>query len=182
LDDRDRQDEPQVSTVFLGLGSNEGDRVRLIERALEALKRMVVVERISSIYETQPVGYRDQPWFLNLVCMGHTRLQPYDLLEFLLEIETSLGRVRSENRFGPRTVDIDILAYEDRVIDREDLIVPHPHMTDRRFVLQPLAEIAPEWRHPVENKTAKELLDALNGEVVRPFADPPPASGPAPLL
>ena len=152
------------------------------ERAIDALRRLIVLERISSIYETQPVGYRDQPWFLNLVCLGHTRLQPYDLLEFLVEIETAMGRVRSENRYGPRTIDIDILAFEDRVIEHDDLVIPHPHMTDRRFVLQPLVEIAPDWRHPVDGKTAKELLEALNGEVVRPFADPPPASGIAPSV
>ncbi len=182
LDDQLQGDEPQVSTVLLGLGSNVGDRVRLLERALERLKQSIQFERISSIYETQPVGVRDQPWYLNLVCLGHTRLQPYGLLAFLHEVEDALGRVRSEQRFGPRTMDIDILSFEDRIIDRHDLVLPHPRLTERRFVLEPLVEIAPDWRHPVEDKTAAELLEELNGEVVRPFSGPPPASGPAPIL
>jgi 2-amino-4-hydroxy-6-hydroxymethyldihydropteridine diphosphokinase len=182
VEDRERLDEARVGTVLLGLGSNEGDRIRQLERALERLKRLIRFERISSIYETQPVGVRDQPWFLNLVCVGHTRLQPFDLLEFVHEVENELGRVRSEDRFGPRTIDIDILAYEGRVLERHDLVLPHPRMTERRFVLEPLAEVAPEWRHPVEGKTAAELLDGLNGDVVRFFANPPPASGPAPIL
>ncbi|HSG82762.1 MAG TPA: 2-amino-4-hydroxy-6-hydroxymethyldihydropteridine diphosphokinase [Gemmatimonadota bacterium] len=182
VEDQERLDEPVVNTVLLGLGSNEGDRVRQLERALERLKRLIRIERVSSIYETQPVGVRDQPWFLNLVCLGHTRLLPYDLLEFLHEVENSLGRVRSEERFGPRTIDIDILAYEERVLERHDLVLPHPRMTERRFVLEPLAEIVPEWRHPVEGKTAAELLEGLDGDIVRFFSNPPPGSGPAPIL
>ena len=182
LADREKQEEPRVSTVLLGLGSNEGDRVRYLERALERIERLVNLARISSVYETQPVGVRDQAWFLNLVCMGHTRLGPYDLLEFAHEVERSLGRVRSEDRFAPRTIDIDILAYEDRRIERHDLVIPHPRMTERRFVLEPLAEITPEWRHPVRGKTAAELLEELDDDVVRIYSVPPSASGPAPLL
>ncbi len=146
------------------------------------MKRLINIERVSSIYETQPVGVRDQPWFLNLVCMGHTRLQVYDLLEFVHEVENSLGRVRSEDRFSPRTIDIDILAYEDKVIDAHDLKLPHPRMTERRFVLEPLAEIAPEWRHPVSGQTPGAMLEGLDGDVVRPYSGPPPTSGPAPIL
>ena len=102
LDDQLQGDEPQVSTILLGLGSNVGDRVRLLERALERLRQSIQLERISSIYETQPVGVRDQPWFLNLVCLGHTRLQPYGLLEFLHEVENSLFHFRRDH--GSRRV------------------------------------------------------------------------------
>ncbi|UCC73528.1 MAG: 2-amino-4-hydroxy-6-hydroxymethyldihydropteridine diphosphokinase [Gemmatimonadota bacterium] len=182
MEETNTWDEPRVGYVILGLGSNEGDRVRYLERGLEGLRREIRLDRISSIYETQPVGVKDQPWFLNLVCAGATRLKPGALLEFIHEVEDECDRVRSEQRFGPRTLDIDILTYDDRVIERDDLVIPHPRMHERRFVLEPLAEIVPEWRHPIEGKTAKELLEGLDGDAVRPFADPPPASGPAPIL
>lgn len=175
-------DEPRVGYVFLGLGSNEGDRVRYLERGLEGLRKQIRIDRISSVYETQPVGVRDQPWFLNLVCAGATRLKPGALLEFIHEVEDECGRARSQERFGPRTLDIDILTYDDRIIDRYDLVIPHPRLHERAFVLAPLAEIAPEWQHPARQKTAAELLEGLKRDVVRPFADPPPGSGPAPIL
>ena len=175
------EDQQRFGTVLLSLGSNLGDRLRHLERGLERLRAHINLERISSVYETQPVGVRDQPWFLNLVCVGTTRLKPRAVLELIHEIEEGLDRERRE-RYGPRTLDIDILAYDDRLIDDEDLVVPHPRMTERRFVLEPLAEIAPEWRHPVANKTAKELLKGLDGDVVRVVADPPPSSGPTPLI
>lgn len=175
-------DERRVGYVYLGLGSNQGDRVRYLERGLEGLRRELRFDRISSIYETQPVGVRDQPWFLNLVCAGATRLKPGALLEFIHQVEDECDRVRSEQRFGPRTLDIDILTYDDRVIDEYDLVIPHPRMHERKFVLAPLVEIDLEWRHPVTGKTARELLDELDGDVVRPVADPPSGSGPAPIL
>ncbi|UCC83706.1 MAG: 2-amino-4-hydroxy-6-hydroxymethyldihydropteridine diphosphokinase [Gemmatimonadota bacterium] len=175
-------DEPRVGYVYLSLGSNEGDRIRYLERGLEGLGREVRIDRISSIYETQPVGVRDQPWFFNLVCAGATRLKPGALLEFIHQVEDECGRVRSEERFGPRTLDIDILTYDDRVLERYDLVIPHPRMHERKFVLEPLAEIDAEWRHPVEGRTAKEMLDELDGDVIRPVAEPPPGSGPAPIL
>ena len=175
-------DEPRVGYVYLGLGSNQGNRVRYLERGLEGLSKEVRIDRVSSIYETQPVGVRDQPWFFNLVCAGATRLKPGALLEFIHRVEDECGRVRSEERFAPRTLDIDILTYNDRIVDRYNLVIPHPRMHERRFVLEPLAEIDVEWRHPVERKTAQELLEGLDGEVVRPVAGPPPRSGPKPLL
>ena len=165
-------EEPQIGTVLLGLGSNLGDRVRLIGRAIELLAEQIRLEAISSIYETEPVGGRDQPWFLNLVCMGVTRLSPRGVLEFTRTIEDALGRERVEES-APRTIDIDILAYDDRVIDELDLQVPHPRMIERAFVLQPLAEIAPEWRHPVEGSTAESLLEGVEADTVRPGAAAP---------
>jgi 2-amino-4-hydroxy-6-hydroxymethyldihydropteridine diphosphokinase len=175
------QDEPRLGTAILGLGSNLGDRVRYLERALERLRRQIAIERVSSIYETQPVDVQNQPWFLNLVCVGLTQLKPRALLEFILEIESSLGRVRVEPS-GPRTVDIDILAYNARVVDEADLTIPHPRLAERAFVLVPLAEIWPDWRHPLLGKSARELARELAGEEVRVYADPPPRAGGAPFL
>lgn len=181
MEQSDLPDEPRINTVVLGLGSNQGDRVRYLERALGALIMEIKLEKVSSIYETEPMGLREQPLFLNLVCIGVTRLKPAGLLEFIQRVEKSLGRVRRE-RFGPRTIDVDILTYEDQVIEKPDLEVPHPRMAERAFVLQPLAEVAPEWRHPVSGKTAKELLKDLEAQAIRPCSFPAPSSGAGPLL
>lgn len=166
-------DEDGLGRVILSLGSNQGDRVRHLERGLERLRAHVDLEAVSSIYETQPVGLRDQPWFLNLVCQGTTRLRPRAMLEFIQEVERTEGRKRSL-RFGPRTLDIDIIAYDDRVIDDPDLQLPHPRMAERAFVLEPLVEIAPDWRHPRLKRTARELHAEVSGDVVRRYGNPPP--------
>lgn len=175
-------EEPRVGTVLLGLGSNLGDRVRHLERAIERLGKEIRLEAISSIYETQPLGDRDQPWYLNLVCLGVTRFGPRGVLEFIAQIEADLGRDRGEGGTAPRTIDIDILAYDDRIIDEPDLQLPHPRMGERAFVLEPLCEIAPDWRHPVLSQSAREMLDRTGGGEVRLFSDPPPASVPRPFL
>lgn len=177
----DEEKEHKLFTVVLGLGSNVGDRVRNLERALEALRREIRIERISSIYETEPVGVKDQPWFLNLVCVGATRLKPKSLLKLSQETEAGLGRQRGR-RHGPRTVDIDILAHDELVIDEPELKVPHPGLAERAFVLEPLVEIAPGWRHPVSKKTAGELLEGLPAQAVRRYSGPPPLHGGAPAL
>lgn len=175
--------EPRVSSVILSLGSNLGDRVRYLERALEQLRRELKIERVSSIYETRPVGTADQPWFLNLVCYAFTQMDPHTLLGFIQAIESALGRRRSGERFAPRTLDIDIVAFENRVMEESALEIPHPRMHERAFVLEPLAEIAPEWLHPVEDKTAAELLEGLaDDDAVRIYADPPPVTATAPVL
>lgn len=175
------KDPEGMGTVILCLGSNLGDRVRYLERALEVLRKQIMLERVSSIYETRPVGVEDQPWFLNLVCMGVTRLKPRATLEFVLEVENALGRKR-EARFGPRSIDIDIISYDDRVVQESDLEIPHPRLAERRFVLEPLAEIAPQWKHPVQGRSVRQMLEGVTDDIVRVYADPPPISGPAPLL
>jgi 2-amino-4-hydroxy-6-hydroxymethyldihydropteridine diphosphokinase len=144
--------------VFLGLGSNVGDREENLARGLRLLgSRGFVVSAASSLYETEPVGGPPQGPFLNMVVRGETDLAPEDLLAQCLETERDLGRVRAE-RFGPRTLDIDILLYGDLVLDTPDLTVPHPHLHERLFVLVPLSEIAPdEARHPLLGLTATEM-------------------------
>ena len=145
--------------VFIGFGSNLGDRCALINQALLALSRLPTtsLEKLSSLYETAPVGYLEQDSFLNGVVLVKGSLKASDLLERLLEIESSLGRVRKE-RWGPRTIDLDILFYGDAIIDAPDLHVPHPELFKRIFVLEPLYEIAPVWLHPGFGGTISELL------------------------
>ncbi len=155
--------------------------MRHLERGLERLRAHVDLEAVSSIYETQAVGLRDQPWFLNLICLGTTRLKPRALLEFIQEVERAEGRKRDE-RFGPRTLDVDIIAYDDRIIDEPDLQLPHPRAAERGFVLEPLAEIAPDWRHPRLARTARELRTELIDDVVRLYAHPPPLKSAGPIL
>jgi 2-amino-4-hydroxy-6-hydroxymethyldihydropteridine diphosphokinase len=148
---------PMVS-VYLSLGSNMGDRAAQIARALEELgKHAVRVTRRSSLYETEPVELRDQPWFLNLAVEAETDLRPAELLAAAREIERSLGRERRVPK-GPRVIDIDILFYDDVVIRTPELEIPHPRISARRFVLAPLAEIAPNLLHPLRKKTVAELL------------------------
>jgi 2-amino-4-hydroxy-6-hydroxymethyldihydropteridine diphosphokinase len=144
--------------IYVSLGSNVGDRAAHIARALEELgKRGVRVTRRSSLYETEPVEFRDQPWFFNLAVEAETDLRSAELLAAALEIERSLGRERRVPK-GPRIIDIDILFYDDLVIHSPKLEIPHPRISARRFVLAPLAEIAPSLLHPLLKKTVAELL------------------------
>lgn len=173
----------RLARVVLGLGANQGDRVRNLERALGELSRDVMLDDVSWVYESEPVGLRDQPRFLNLVCVGFTDLWPRRLLERAKEIESALGREPGV-RFGPRPIDIDILAYGERVVSEPDLEIPHPRLRERRFVLEPLVEILPDWRDPRDGKSARDLLNALDDpESVRPFGPPPkPAPAASPHL
>ncbi|MFC1915644.1 2-amino-4-hydroxy-6-hydroxymethyldihydropteridine diphosphokinase [Chloroflexota bacterium] len=146
----------EAETVYLGLGSNMGDRQENLDRALEFLSQRLRMGKVSSIYDTEPVGNPDQPRFLNLVCQAYTRLAPTALLALAKGIESKLGRTGKSN--APRTIDIDILLCGEQVIDTPELVIPHPKMTERAFVLVPLDEIATELVHPVSGKTIKELL------------------------
>ncbi|HSZ62726.1 MAG TPA: 2-amino-4-hydroxy-6-hydroxymethyldihydropteridine diphosphokinase [Terriglobales bacterium] len=154
-------------TAYLSLGSNLGDRAANLRSALAQMEVAGRVLAVSAFYETQPVDVPDQPWFLNCVAAIATDKSPRELLQFALKIEAEMGRLRMRHK-GPRNIDIDILLFGDRVLDEPGLKIPHPAMHKRRFVLEPLAEIAPEARHPQLGKTAEDLLGELaDGQTVR---------------
>ncbi|WP_105994626.1 2-amino-4-hydroxy-6-hydroxymethyldihydropteridine diphosphokinase [Staphylococcus simulans] len=157
-----------MTEVFLGLGSNVGDREAQLKAAIDLLDEQQDIEviKVSSFYETAPVGYVDQPDFLNLCIKIETELSPHEVLERGLAIEQQLHRVRKE-RWGPRTLDIDILLYGDEIIETKDLSIPHPRMTERAFVLIPLQEIAPDKVEPRTQKKIKEIT--VPDETVKKF-------------
>jgi len=147
-------------TVYLSLGSNMGNRQENLNRALNFLSQRLRMEQVSSVYDTEPVGNPEQPRFLNLVCQVTTGLEPMALLTLVKAIESKLGRSPHTSNL-PRPIDIDILFYGDQVIDTPKLVIPHPRLTERAFVLIPLAEIAPNLVHPVNGKTVKELMKSV---------------------
>ncbi|TMI74675.1 MAG: 2-amino-4-hydroxy-6-hydroxymethyldihydropteridine diphosphokinase [Bacillati bacterium ANGP1] len=155
-----------MTRAYLGLGSNQGDRVALLNAALERLEASgrVRVTKRSSLYETAPVGLTEQPRFVNLAAEVETDLDPLDLLELVLAAERDLGRVRT-NRWRPRTVDIDILMYDDVQVDTPVLAIPHPEMTRRRFVLEPLLEVAPDAALPDGRRLASFLPEVRDQDV-----------------
>lgn len=148
--------------VYLSLGSNLGDRAENLRTAIEKLAELGSVTAISSFYETEPVELTAQPWFLNCAVKLDTEKMPRQLIAGILSLEQSMGRQRKQKK-GPRTIDIDILFFGHSVIEIPSLTVPHPKLHERRFVLEPLAEIAPELRHPIFKRTIRELRDALSG-------------------
>jgi 2-amino-4-hydroxy-6-hydroxymethyldihydropteridine diphosphokinase len=149
-----------MNEIFIGLGSNLGDREDNIRTALNLLEEKMNLVVVSSLYETEPMYVKDQPLFLNCVAKFETDLEPEEVLNYFQNIEKNLGRERSV-RYGPRTIDLDILFYGDLIVEENFLKIPHPLIQERAFVLVPLAEIAPQLVHPVYKRTIAELLSEL---------------------
>lgn len=149
-----------MTRVAVALGSNLGDREGYLRAAIAALASAIHQLRVSTFHETAPVGVGAQPTFLNAAAVGETALPAPDLLDTLLTIERDEGRVRPFPG-APRTLDLDLILYDDAIIDTPSLVVPHPRFRERRFVLEPLSEIAPDWRDPVTGRTVEELLRNL---------------------
>jgi 2-amino-4-hydroxy-6-hydroxymethyldihydropteridine diphosphokinase len=158
-----------MSETWLGLGSNLGDKRANILRALDLLAAVCSLSRVSSLYKTEPVGFKNQDWFLNCAVKAGTELPPRALLDALKAIEQAMGR-RERIRNGPRVIDLDILLYDGLVAEQDGLVIPHPRMHERSFVLVPLREIDPSVVHPGMDKTIEELADSLpNPERVELF-------------
>ena len=152
-----------MTDVYLGVGSNLGDKQENIRKALELLQEQCEVRAVSSLYNTEPVGFADQDWFLNGVGKIETELAPADLRSFLRSIEERLGK-KSIRKNGPRTIDLDILFYGTRTINEVGLTIPHPRLHERLFVLAPLEEICPDFVHPLLNRSVRELKSGLKDE------------------
>lgn len=153
-----------MPTAYLCLGSNLGDREKNLIRALSLLSPEVNLDKASSIYETEPVGYKEQPLFLNLACQVTTNLNPWELLHLAKTIENKMGRISGKQINAPRPIDIDILFYNKQIINSKNLTVPHPRLAKRAFVLIPLSEIAAELIHPQLGKSIAALVNNVRGQ------------------
>ena len=156
-----------MKTVYLSLGSNLGDREQMLQSALDRLHAADVrIRRVSAVYETEPIGFKEQRFFLNLVAEAETDLFPLMLLGRIQKVELQLGRKRTGPPNGPRSIDIDILLYGRAIVHSARLDIPHPRLHERRFVLAPLVELAPDLRHPTLGRTMRELLASLEGQKI----------------
>lgn len=160
----------KMGMVYLSLGTNLGDRCENLRRAAASLTPLVQPAARSRIFQTPPWGYTDQPAFLNQVIKAETELSPLELLDFIKNLELEMGR-KATFRYGPRLIDLDILLYCDQVIETSRLVVPHPRLHERPFVLIPLAELAPDLYHPVLERTIRELLSDLDSHGIEVFPD-----------
>lgn len=152
-----------MSKIYLSLGTNLGDKESNLEQALRLLAQEVKILKTSSLYETEPVGFKDQPWFLNMVLEGKTDLSASDLLSFTKSIESEMKRIKTIVN-GPRIIDVDILLYDDEKIETEDLIIPHPRMQERAFVMVPLYEISSDLI--ILGKSIKDIIENFSGEKI----------------
>ena len=152
-----------MATAYLCLGSNLGEREKNLTQALSLLSQEINLEKVSPVYETEPVGYKEQPLFLNLVCQITTDLNPRELLRLAKTIERKMRRAPSRQINSPRLIDIDILFYDNRIIETQDLTIPHPRLPQRAFVLIPLSDIAPKLVHPVLGNSIAELASNVQG-------------------
>ena len=153
-----------MTRVYIGLGSHMGNRVEHLHQALTHLDTLFELDQLSPVYETAPKYVEDQSPFLNMAVSGETSLDPLQLLAQLKALEIEIGRVPSEERYGPRAIDLDILFFSDVVVANPELSIPHPLMPEREFVLRPLADIAAGFCHPVSGQTVVQMLAALKGE------------------
>ncbi len=156
-----------MHTVYHGLGTNLGDRRKNLDAAVQALAPQVRVTGLSKVYETPAWGYEDQPLFLNAAVRAETELSPQDLLLFVKDLERKLGRTESF-RWGPRLIDIDILFYDDLVVKTAGLVIPHPRLHERAFVLVPLRDLKPDLAHPTLGKTVQQMLEGMETGYIRP--------------
>ena len=156
-----------MHTVYLGLGTNLGDRRANLRAAIKALAPEVQVVAESKVYETAPWGFENQPAFLNMAVKAETQLAPEGLLSHMKRVESRMGR-KATFRWGPRLIDLDILLFDDLIFDSAGLVIPHPHLHERGFVLAPLADIAGERVHPVLGRTIRELLQHADASGIRP--------------
>lgn len=153
-----------MSKIYLSLGTNLGNKKENLTYAVQLLSEKINILKTSSFYETEPVGYKDQPWFMNIVAEGTTHLSPEDLLVFTQSIEQAMKRVKTIVN-GPRIIDVDILLYESVKLNTETLIIPHPRMTERAFVMYPLFEISPDLI--IDGKSLKNMMESFKGEEIK---------------